>query len=249
MGVYWKSFVEVGFLHGMDQEDYDLYFFCEVQYFIIWKESWYCCPWERLETRGSPFPLSFYYCLRSWRVSSSQEVVPFLLIASLLMMLFSLLKLMLRITWFLKECWIGIVVRRVNWWILINLVCFSLLTLLVILDWSCVGSWESLKWVIQAIVLVYLCFGEGQSVKLLTLLKVRCWKKFRVENKAPWHKLVVRFSSRLLPMQSLCTPLHASSFLKRFCISFDSMLAKFWWGQKGNEGKVHWKAWSKLKCY
>lgn len=30
------------------------------------------------------------------------------------------------------------------------------------------------------------------------------------------------------------------------CKELDSMVANFWWGQQGNEGRVHWVAWQKL---
>ena len=33
--------------------------------------------------------------------------------------------------------------------------------------------------------------------------------------------------------------------LKR-CDELDALCAKFWWGQVGNEWKIHWKSWGKL---
>ena len=33
---------------------------------------------------------------------------------------------------------------------------------------------------------------------------------------------------------------------KKMCDELDSMCAKFWWGQVGDERKIHWKSWSKL---
>ena len=33
---------------------------------------------------------------------------------------------------------------------------------------------------------------------------------------------------------------------KKLCDELDSMCAKFWWGQVGDERKIHWKSWSKL---
>ncbi|KAF7831611.1 reverse transcriptase [Senna tora] len=35
-------------------------------------------------------------------------------------------------------------------------------------------------------------------------------------------------------------------FPKGFCKELDAALARFWWGSKNGEGKIHWKAWSKL---
>ena len=32
----------------------------------------------------------------------------------------------------------------------------------------------------------------------------------------------------------------------RLCEELDAMCARFWWGQVGNERKIHWRSWSKL---
>ena len=32
----------------------------------------------------------------------------------------------------------------------------------------------------------------------------------------------------------------------KLCDKLNAMCAKFWWGQVGNERKIHWKSWSKL---
>ena len=32
----------------------------------------------------------------------------------------------------------------------------------------------------------------------------------------------------------------------KICDELNSMCAKFWWGQVGNERKIHWKSWSCL---
>ena len=32
----------------------------------------------------------------------------------------------------------------------------------------------------------------------------------------------------------------------KLCDELNSMCAKFWWGQVGNERKIHWKSWSCL---
>ena len=31
-----------------------------------------------------------------------------------------------------------------------------------------------------------------------------------------------------------------------FCDERNSMCARFWWGQVGNERKIHWRSWDKL---
>ena len=31
-----------------------------------------------------------------------------------------------------------------------------------------------------------------------------------------------------------------------FCDELNSMCARFWWGQVGNERKIHWRSWDKL---
>ena len=33
---------------------------------------------------------------------------------------------------------------------------------------------------------------------------------------------------------------------KKLCEELNSMCAKFWWGQVGNERKIHWRSWNKL---
>ena len=38
---------------------------------------------------------------------------------------------------------------------------------------------------------------------------------------------------------------------KKICGKMNSAIANFWWGQKGKEGKIHWKSWFKMtmaKC-
>ena len=32
----------------------------------------------------------------------------------------------------------------------------------------------------------------------------------------------------------------------KLCDELDNLYAKFWWGQVGNERKIHWKKWDKL---
>ena len=32
----------------------------------------------------------------------------------------------------------------------------------------------------------------------------------------------------------------------KLCAELDALCAKFWWGQFGNEQKIHWKSWDKL---
>ncbi|XP_030959407.1 uncharacterized protein LOC115981412 [Quercus lobata] len=33
---------------------------------------------------------------------------------------------------------------------------------------------------------------------------------------------------------------------KKLCEELDAMCVKFWWGQVGEEWKIHWKSWNKL---
>ena len=33
---------------------------------------------------------------------------------------------------------------------------------------------------------------------------------------------------------------------KKLCDELDAMCARFWWGQEGDERKIHWTSWSKL---
>ena len=32
----------------------------------------------------------------------------------------------------------------------------------------------------------------------------------------------------------------------KLCDELDALCAKFWWGQVGNERKIHWRSWDKL---
>ncbi|KAF7820595.1 reverse transcriptase [Senna tora] len=41
-------------------------------------------------------------------------------------------------------------------------------------------------------------------------------------------------------------PMSCFKFPKKTCDALDRAIAKFWWGQKKEEGKIHWLAWSKL---
>ena len=32
----------------------------------------------------------------------------------------------------------------------------------------------------------------------------------------------------------------------KLCTELEALCARFWWGQVGNERKIHWKSWDKL---
>jgi hypothetical protein len=41
-------------------------------------------------------------------------------------------------------------------------------------------------------------------------------------------------------------PMHCFKFPVTLCKELDSLMAKFWWGQKDDEYKIHWKSWNFL---
>lgn len=41
-------------------------------------------------------------------------------------------------------------------------------------------------------------------------------------------------------------PMMCFLFPKKTCQEMDSIIANFWWGQKEQEGRIHWKAWNHL---
>lgn len=48
---------------------------------------------------------------------------------------------------------------------------------------------------------------------------------------------------------ALPIPTYAMScfkFLVNFCANIESLMAKFWWGQKNAENKIRWIGWEKL---
>ena len=47
---------------------------------------------------------------------------------------------------------------------------------------------------------------------------------------------------------SIHTDIHHECFPTSYklCDELDNLCAKFWWGQVGNERKIHWKNWDKL---
>ncbi|KAG5561218.1 hypothetical protein RHGRI_004294 [Rhododendron griersonianum] len=53
----------------------------------------------------------------------------------------------------------------------------------------------------------------------------------------------------LLKSVTLALPSYAMSCVKlpvKLCNALDSMMAKFWWGSRGEDSKIHWLSWSKL---
>lgn len=44
----------------------------------------------------------------------------------------------------------------------------------------------------------------------------------------------------------LAYAMNCFKFLKKVCMELDVLIAKFFWGQQREEGKMHWLAWHKL---
>lgn len=41
-------------------------------------------------------------------------------------------------------------------------------------------------------------------------------------------------------------PTYVISYFKQLCQVIHQLMARFWWGAKGEEKKIHWLAWEKL---
>ena len=79
-----------------------------------------------------------------------------------------------------------------------------------------------------------------------SFLKDRVWKKIQGWN----GKLLSRVGKEVLikaVAQSIPTYTMGVFLLPvKFCSDLNAMCARFWWGQIGDEKKIHWKSWSAL---
>ena len=77
-------------------------------------------------------------------------------------------------------------------------------------------------------------------------LKDRIWKKLQ-----GWKGMLLSRASKeiLIKVVAQSIPTYTMSVFQiplKLCDELDALCAKFWWGQVGNERKIHWKSWDKL---
>ena len=77
-------------------------------------------------------------------------------------------------------------------------------------------------------------------------LKDRVWKKLQ-----GWKCMLLSRASKEILIKAVAQSIPTytmSVFLLplKLCDELNSLCAKFWWGQVGNERKIHWKSWDKL---
>lgn len=60
---------------------------------------------------------------------------------------------------------------------------------------------------------------------------------------------ISRGREALIKAAALPIPTYAISYFKlpaSFCFNIESMMAKFWWRQKGIENKIYWIGWDRM---
>ena len=77
-------------------------------------------------------------------------------------------------------------------------------------------------------------------------IKERVWRKLQ-----DWKgKLLSRAGNEvLIKAVTQSTPTYTMGLFQlpwKLCSELDAMCARFWWGQVGEERKIHWKSWSFL---
>ncbi|XP_028765313.1 uncharacterized protein LOC114723286 [Neltuma alba] len=91
----------------------------------------------------------------------------------------------------------------------------------------------------------------GKSkVEALSFVKCKMGKKLQ-----GWKQKLLSFAGREVLIKAVANaipiyPMSCFMFPKKTCSELDSMISNFWWGQRGQEGRIHWKAWkvmSKMK--
>lgn len=61
--------------------------------------------------------------------------------------------------------------------------------------------------------------------------------------------LITRGKEVLLKVVALSIPTYAMNYFKfpdSLCKELEGMMARYWWGQKGEECKIHWLIWEKM---
>ncbi|XP_075650106.1 putative mitochondrial protein AtMg00310 [Castanea sativa] len=66
------------------------------------------------------------------------------------------------------------------------------------------------------------------------------WKE-KFISKASW-EILIKTIAQAIPAYSM----NLFKLPKSFCDNINSILARYWWGQKKEEGKLHWINWQKL---
>ncbi|KAF7831683.1 reverse transcriptase [Senna tora] len=61
-------------------------------------------------------------------------------------------------------------------------------------------------------------------------------------SESPGRETLIKAVASAIPIY----PMACFKFPKAVCDDLNSVLAKFWWGQKREEGRIHWVSWSKL---
>lgn len=80
-------------------------------------------------------------------------------------------------------------------------------------------------------------------VKERMVKKIQGWKQNTLTQAG--REILIKAVANAVPMY----PMACFKFPKRVCDNLNSLLAKFWWGQRQDEGRIHWKAWSKLAVH
>uniref|UniRef100_A0A2N9GCH6 Reverse transcriptase domain-containing protein n=1 Tax=Fagus sylvatica TaxID=28930 RepID=A0A2N9GCH6_FAGSY len=86
-------------------------------------------------------------------------------------------------------------------------------------------------------------FVERSKIKAFEDLPTKVWKKLQ-----GWKEKLLSQAGReiLIKAVTQVIPVYAMSCFRipnEICASINSMLSNFWWGQKKNERKMHWKSW------
>ncbi|XP_075674939.1 uncharacterized protein LOC142644147 [Castanea sativa] len=79
-------------------------------------------------------------------------------------------------------------------------------------------------------------------------LKGRIWKKLQ-----GWKGMLLSRAGKEILIKAVAQsiPKYTMSVFQiplKLCNELDALCAKFWWGQIGNERKIHWKSWDKLSA-
>ncbi|XP_058768952.1 uncharacterized mitochondrial protein AtMg00310-like [Vicia villosa] len=88
-------------------------------------------------------------------------------------------------------------------------------------------------------------FGRSKK-EVFSLVVERVWKKIK-----GWKEQFLSRTGKevLIKAVALAIPTYVMSCYKMseaLCKEIEAMLAKFWWGSKNGERKVHWMSWEKL---
>ena len=79
-----------------------------------------------------------------------------------------------------------------------------------------------------------------------SFIKDRAWKKLQ-----GWKGMFLSIAGKevLIKVVAQAIPTYTMSVFQlpsKLCEELEGLCARFWWGQVGNERKIHWKSWDKL---